>query len=179
MGGGVKVRVRLRLRVGVRCGQDALRVCRFAISHARRWCSSTTDREVARGVSFRAVAQPPWACVARAVSGRLGAPLTRAQGQGSTVGVLHRIVQVVYQLVQTLQLALRPASNAVPSTDLLEHRRADAKRRCGPSRGWGRPWSEALSDPQGMHVVWSFDVKKRTCDVDDGPVEQRRDLLNA
>ena len=33
--------------------------------------------------------------------------------------------------------------------------------------------------PQRLHMVWSFDVKKRTCDVDDGPVEQRRDLLNA
>jgi len=67
---------------------------------------------------------------------------TRAQGQAGTVGALHRVVQVADELVQTLQLALRPASNTVPSTYLLEHRRADAKRRCRPSRGWGWPRGE-------------------------------------
>ena len=56
---------------------------------------------------------------------------------GRTVRTLHCVVQVVYQLVQALQLALRPAPNAVPSTDLLEHRRADAERRCR-NRGLGR-----------------------------------------
>ena len=70
-----------------------------------------------------------------------------------TVGALHRIVQVVDQLVQTLQLALRPAPNAVPSTDLLEHRRADAKRRCGPSRGWGGPRGRRQR-LQRVQVAW-------------------------
>eukprot|EP00964_Phaeocystis_antarctica_P093875 scaffold60682_cov69-Phaeocystis_antarctica.AAC.1 len=116
----------------------ALRVCRFAISHARRWCSSTTARETARGVSVRSVAQPPWACVARAVNGRRSGAPREHKGQ------------VVDQLVQTLQLALRPAPNAVPSTDLLEHRRADAKRRCGPSRGWGGPRGGGASDCSGF-----------------------------
>ena len=88
------------------------------------------------------------------------------------VSALHRVVQVVDQLVETLQLALRPSPNAVPPADLLEHRRADAKRHCGPHVGGGVVQLGGRSQ-----AVWM--VKKRACDVDDGPVEQGRNLLNA
>ena len=71
---------------------------------------------------------------------------------GRTVRTLHCVVQVVYQLVQALQLALRPAPNAVPSTDLLEHRRADAKRRCRIEQRVGCGGGAGAAAPQSDKV---------------------------
>ena len=85
-----------------------------------------------------------------------------------TGGTLHCVVQVVYQLVQALQLALRPAPNAVPSTDLLQQRRADAKRRCRIEQRVGCGGGAGAAAPQSDKV---FDGRRRTCDVDDGPME--------
>ena len=74
----------------------------------------------------------------------------RRRERRRTVGALHGVVQVADELVETLQLALWPAADAVPPTHLLEHGCADAERSCDERRrvGWLRRGGRVRSSAQ-------------------------------
>jgi hypothetical protein len=153
----------------------ALRVCRLAISHARRWCSSTTARAAARGVSVRSVAQPPWVGVARAVHGRVGAPRERKGKRAPSVPfiALCRLLMSLFRLC-----SLRCGQRRIPCrlhTFLSTVVQTPSVAAGQAEGGVGPGGRETEADSSGT----VFDGKKRTCDVDDGPVKERRDLLNA
>ena len=132
----------------------ALRVCRFAISHARRWCSSTTAREAARGVSVRSVAQPPWARVGTSCQRASKRGPTRAQGASRAPSVL--FIALCRLLISLFRLcSLRCGQRRMPCrlqtflSTVVQTPSVAAGRAEGGVGPGGRRWR-----PQRVQVAW-------------------------